>query len=116
MKAIGNLGGLWRPFGGASSIVLSTVTGNDFDPGMVTQPGRDRLGRALRQERHGPTVFEIDQDRAIDPALAEGKIINAEHTRGRRGRRRGAAENPADRIATERHPQASGHPRASFTA
>jgi hypothetical protein len=115
MKAIGDLGGLRRPRCGASGIVLGTVTGNDFDSGMVTQPGRDRLGRALRQERNGPTVFEIHQDRAIDPALAERKIIDAEHMRGRLGGCRGTAENTEDSVATERHPQASGHPCAGFT-
>ena len=116
MKAIGDLGGLRRPRCGASGIVLGTVTGNDFDSRMVTQPGRDRLGRALRQEINGPTAFEIDQDGPIDPALAEGKIINAEHMRGRLGWGRGTAENTEDRVATERHPQARGHPCTGFTA
>ena len=61
-------------------------------------------------------LFEIHQDRAIDPALAEGKIIDAQDPgRGLGGRRR-ATENPQDRIATEGHPQAGGHPGAGFTA
>ena len=59
-------------------------------------------------------LFEIDEDRAIDSALPEGEIINAEHPRGRLGGCRGTAENPEDRVATERHPQMGGHPRPGF--
>src|SRR5919201_5032900 len=116
MKAISDLSGLWRALCGAAGIVLGTVAGNDSDAWMVAQPRRDGLGGALRQEIHGPPAFEIDQDRPIDPPLAEGKIINAKHARRRRGGRRGAAERPEDRVPTERHAQASGHPRASFAA
>jgi hypothetical protein len=58
-------------------IVLGTVAGNDCHSRVGAQPCRDRLRRALRQEIDGPMLFKIDQDRARDPPLAEGKIINA---------------------------------------
>ena len=116
MKAIGDLGGLRRTLGGASRIVLGTVAGNNFDPGMGAQPRRDGLGRPLWQEINRLTAFEIDQDGSIDSALAERKIIDPQDPgRGLRGRR-GAVENAQDRIATERHPQPRGHPRAGFAA
>ena len=55
-------------------------------------------------------LFEIDQDGAIDLALAEGKIIDAQDPgRGLDGRR-SATKNPQDRITTE------GHPCAGFAA
>src|SRR5262250_3039546 len=116
MKAISDLGSLRRTHGGASGIVLGTVAGNNVDAWMVTQPRRDSLGSTLRQELHRPTAFEIDQDGSIDPALAERKIINPQDPGcGRRGRR-GPMENAEDRIATEGHPQAGGHPGAGFAA
>jgi len=59
-------------------------------------------------------LFEIHEDRAIDPALAEGKIINAQDTRRGVGKHGSTAEDPEDRIATERHPQASSHPCTGF--
>jgi hypothetical protein len=59
-------------------------------------------------------LFEIQEDRAIDSALAEGKIINAQDTRRGLGKHGSTAEDPENRIATERHPQASGHPCTGF--
>ena len=93
MEAIGDLRGLRRTLGGASGIVLGTGAGNNVDPGMGAQPRRDGLGSPLWQEIHRPTAFEIDQDGALDPALAEGKIIDPQDPGcGRRGRR-GPMEN-----------------------
>jgi len=116
MEAIGDLRGLRRTLGGASGIVLGTVAGNNVDAWMGAQPRRDSLGSTLRQEINRPTAFEIDQDGAIDPALAERKIIDPQDSGcGRRGRR-GPMENAQDRIATEGHPQAGGHPGAGFAA
>jgi hypothetical protein len=114
MKAIGDLRGLRRTLCGASGIVLGTVAGNNFNAWMVAQPRRDGLGGTLGQEINRPTSFEIDQNGSIDPALAEGKIIDPQDPeRGLRGRR-GAVKNTQDRIATEGHPQAGGHPGAGF--
>jgi hypothetical protein len=77
VKAVRDLGRLWCALCRTPRIVLGTVAGNDFDPWMVAQPCRDRLSRALRQEIDRPMLCEIHQDRAIDPALAEGTIIDA---------------------------------------
>jgi hypothetical protein len=116
MEAIGDRRGLRRTLGGASGIVLGTVAGNHVAPGMGAQPRRDGRGSTLWQESHRPTAFEIDQDGAIDPALAEGKIIDPQDPgRGRRGRR-GVVEHAQDRIATEGHPQAGGPPGAGLAA
>jgi hypothetical protein len=93
MKTIGDLGGSRRAFCGAAGIVLGTVAGNNVDAWMGAQPRRDGLGSTLRQEINRPTAFEIDQDRPIDSALAERKIIDPQDPgRGRRGRR-GTMEN-----------------------
>ena len=116
MKAIRDLGRLRGTCCGAAGIVLSPVTGNDFDAWMVAQPRRDGLGCALRQEIHRPTLFEIHQDGAIDPALAEGKIIDAQDPgwgwvgAGVRRRIRRTVS------PLQRHPQAGGHPRTGFAA
>jgi len=83
---------------------------------MVAEPCRDRLGRTLRQEVNRAMLFEIHQDGAIDSPLPEGKIIDAQDPGRSLGRRRGPAENPEDRITTERHAQAGGHPRTGFAA
>jgi len=83
---------------------------------MGTQPGRHSVRGALGQKINRALLCEIHQDGAIDAALPEGKIIDPEHPWGRLDGCRGAAENPEDRIATQRHPQASRHPCAGFAA
>jgi hypothetical protein len=114
VKAVRDLGRLRCPFGGPARILRRAITGNHFDAWMVAQPGRHRLGCALRQEIDRPLLFEIHQDCAIDAALAERKIIDPEHAGSRLGGRWGTVENTQDRVTTERHPQARRHPCASF--
>jgi hypothetical protein len=116
VKTIGHLRGIRCPHCGASGVVLGPVAGNDFDAWMLMQPCCHGLGRPLREEIDRPMLLEIHQDGAIDPALAERKIIDAEHTGCGLGRRRGAAENPQNGIPTQRHPQAGSHPCAGFAA
>jgi hypothetical protein len=83
---------------------------------MGTQPCRHSIRSALGQQIDRPLLCKIHQHCAIDPPLAEGKIIDPEYTRGRLGGRWGAVEHPKDRIAAQRHPQAGGHARAGFAA
>jgi hypothetical protein len=115
VKAIRYLDGLWRPVSRASGIVLGAVAGNDFDPGMGAQPCGHSLGRALRQKIDRALLFEIHQDGAIDPALAQGKIVDAHDPGCGRVGRGAPTENPQDRIAAEGHPQVAGHARPGFT-
>ena len=116
VKAVRDLRRLRCAFGRTPRIIRRAITRNDFDPWVCSQPCRHRLGRALWQEIDRPMLFEIHEDRAIDPPLAERKIIDAQNSgRGLRGRG-GAMENAPDRIATEGHPEASGHPGAGFAA
>ena len=89
---------------------------------MTSTPGWSRSHvatvSAVRSGRSSirSMLFEIHQDRAIDPPLAEGKIIDAQDPGRGLGRRRRATENPQDRLTTEGHPQAGGPPRAGFAA
>jgi hypothetical protein len=116
VKAVCNLGRLRGAFGRTARIIRGAITGNDFDPWMGAQPCRHGIRGTLGQQIDRPLLFEIHQDRAIDAALAEGKIIDPQDPRCGLRRRRGALENAEDRIATEGHPQPAGHPCAGFTA
>ena len=114
VKAISDLHRCWRTLCDASGIVRRAITRNNFHSWMVTQPCRDRLGSTLWQEVDRSMLFEIHEDRAIDPALAEGNIINAQDLRRGLDKHWSTAEDPEDCIATERHPQARGHPCTGF--
>ena len=61
-------------------------------------------------------LFEIDENRTLDAPLTEGKIIHADHPRGRLGRSQGTAENAQDHVPTERHAQTGSHPCTGFAA
>ena len=56
--------------------------------GMLEQPVRDKVRRALGQEVEHLVIFQIDQDRAIALPASPGPLIDAQHLGGRGGRRR----------------------------
>jgi hypothetical protein len=116
VKAIRNLDRVRRTFRRPARIVRRTIPGNDLDPGVRPQPRRDGVCGALGQHIDRLLPFKIHQDRAIDTALPEGKIIDAKHARSTLGGSRSTAENPQDRIATEGYAQAGRHPCSRFTA
>jgi hypothetical protein len=91
VKAIRDLDGVRCACCRATRIGRGAITRNDFPPGVGAEPGRHGLGGAFREEGDRPPAFEIDQDRAIDPPLPEGTVIDAEHPGCGLGRRRGPA-------------------------
>jgi hypothetical protein len=76
MKAIRDLGGLGRAVTSAFRIGARAISRNDLHPGVLPQPLRHCLGRAIREERHGLVALQIDQDRPIRLAFPQGEIVH----------------------------------------
>jgi hypothetical protein len=83
---------------------------------MVPQPGCERLGRAIRQEIDWLMVFEVDEDRSIDPPFLQRKIINAQHTWGHRRGGFRLADNAQEGIVTHTHAEFAGQPGTGLAA
>jgi hypothetical protein len=49
---------------------------------MITQPGRECVGRAIGQEIDRLMVFEVNQDGCVDPPFLSREIINTKHPWG----------------------------------
>jgi hypothetical protein len=73
MKAIGDLRGLRRAAPSALGVRAVAIAADDRDTRMRGEPGRDRIGRAHREDIHDATPLQIDEDR---PEV-EGQLISA---------------------------------------
>lgn len=46
---------------------------------MFAQPGDERAGLAVREQRHGTALLQVHQHRAIGVSLAQRPIVHAQH-------------------------------------
>ena len=79
---------------------------------MLPKPGRERLGLPVLQQVDGPMGGHIHQDRAVDAATAERKIVHTQHRHLADLRVRQRAQQPQQGVPACRQPKPSGQPRA----
>jgi hypothetical protein len=60
-------------------ILVTPITGHDFDAWVCLKPGSKRLGGSIGEEFNWTMLFEIDKDRPVALSLAFGPIIDTEH-------------------------------------
>lgn len=80
---VGNLSRLGCPGRGAFGEERSPIPADHLDAGPFGQPLCQAGCLPVRQQVHWPSGFDIDQNRAVDAALARGVLIDADHSRGR---------------------------------
>jgi hypothetical protein len=76
---VGDLECLRCPAGGAFSEKRNTIAADDLDAGMLGEPRRRRVRLPVRQEVHRATCLDVDEHSSVDPALAVGVFIHADH-------------------------------------
>jgi hypothetical protein len=94
VPAIGDLERSRGSVGGPAGILGRAVTRDHVDARMATQPGRECFGPTIGQEIDRLMLFEVNQDRSVDPPFLEGEIINTKHPWGYWRYRFSLAENP----------------------
>ncbi|MFD8463326.1 hypothetical protein [Streptomyces antimycoticus] len=66
--------------------VAGVVAADDLDAGLVGQPAGQGRCLVVGQQVDGSAGLDVDQRAAVDVALAQGEIVDAEDARGlRRG-------------------------------
>lgn len=93
VPAVDNLASLWSTLAGTPRILRRTVAHNNLNTGVVIQPGGEGVGSAIRQKVNRTTSGKINQNAAVDPALAEGKIVHAKNFWATDGWGRGGAKD-----------------------
>lgn len=89
------------------------VACNDLDAGMRPQPGRRRLGSAVRHSIENGVLFQVNEDRAEAPSVAPSHLVDAPDPR-RDGRHSDARVRPHEaqqRVGARRKAAA---PRQTF--
>jgi hypothetical protein len=102
-----------------------TIAADHFNPGMLLEPWHQGRGSPIAEQIDDLTPLQVDQDRAVAMAFAEGPIVDPErpwrgrrdHGRatdqaeqgGRAGRHPEALNNPGAGLATQRERQETHH-------
>lgn len=81
MPTVGNLGRIRKRFGDCLPVSAVSVTSDDFDLRMLTQPGSDRRRLAIRQQVDDGTPLEIADQRSIALSLAPGPVVDPDDAR-----------------------------------
>lgn len=108
VKAIGALRRLRSPLPRAISRGFRAIASADLDARVGLEPLGSRLRCAVRSQGHRPPALQVNQHRAIRLALAQGEIVDTEHSGGRtrwdnqpaqEAQEHGAATCPAQAMA-----------------
>jgi hypothetical protein len=78
MEPIRHLAGGGRPEARRFRVGLRPISHQHFDPGMRLQPMGDGTGLSIGEQGERPPG-EVQQERAVRVALAQGKLVHAEH-------------------------------------
>jgi len=102
----------------AVCIRARTVTGDDLDPGVLTQPHCECLGLAVWQEFHDRVAFEIDEDGAVAVPSPPRPVVHPKNLWDRR-RRLGdyrLGGHPQQRVGADWDGEPFGQSRGGFAA
>ena len=116
VPAICHLHGLRCTLPYGISIGASTVTGDNLDPAMPLQPGRERAGLAVRQQVDDFVAFQVDQDGSVVRPRRHAQSSTAS-TRGVGGRGATARWTSRSRVSgLDRHGQPPGEAGGGLAA
>ncbi|GJE04671.1 hypothetical protein GMJLKIPL_6635 [Methylobacterium isbiliense] len=101
---------------GCSGVLGRAVAGDDLDTRMATQPRGDGHRRAVGQQVDRASAFEVNEEGAVGPSLADGPIVDADGSWWSRTRQREAVQEAQHRIGAGPHPQVAGQARTGLRA
>jgi hypothetical protein len=113
MKAIRHLAGRGRPKARRFRVGLRAVPHEDLHPGMGLQPLGHGRGFAVGEQGQGSPPGEVQQQRAIDMALAQGEIVDAEDLWGDHYGAGGATDHPQQGVPADGKAERLAQPRPS---
>ena len=82
VEAVSDLHRVRRPAAASRGIGAGAVTGDHLDARVLAQPGGERFGFAVGQQRHRAVPVKVHQHRAVGVPLAHRPVVHAQ-CRGR---------------------------------
>ena len=79
MPAVPALDGIRQRRADGLAVGSGPVAGDDLDAGVPAEPVLDDIGGAPFQDVDAPAGLGVDEDRGVDEAPAQGKIIDPQH-------------------------------------
>jgi hypothetical protein len=115
VPAVGYLDGLGSTGAGAIGVGAGTIAADNLDSGMGFEPVGQGGSLAVWQHVYESAGDHVQQDRPVDPALAQGEIVHTEHRDLANLRLGSPPQQPQQRVAADRHTQ-RGRQSRSWTA
>ena len=112
---IGDLHGRRRAQRGAAPILGRAVACDDLHLRLAAEPGGQRQGGAVRQQVNGALPFEVDQDGAVAPTLAQRPVIDSDDVRPAPARQRHASDRSQHGGSARRHGELQQQPSGGLT-
>ena len=109
VPSVGDLESSGCSLRGSVGISAGSVTADNFDAGVLTQPGGERSSFAIRQQVNGAATFEINEDGAVAMPTSKGPVVDAEHARGWMFFEGGVPDAPQQGIGTCGHGELTRH-------
>nr|WP_244947748.1 hypothetical protein [Azospirillum baldaniorum] len=97
--------------GGGTSVFGGAIPRHHGDAGVVTQPARNGVGGSISQPVEDKTTFQVDQDGAIGPPLAQRPVIRADNAWRFNGRQGQRPDDAQQGVSADWHPKFTGEPR-----
>ena len=105
---VGHLHRVGRRLAGRLGVSGRPVPGDDLRPRVGRQPRRHSGRLAVREQVDGAAAFQIDEDGAVGPTLAEGEVVDAQDP-GRWGIAEDILTHPTEpRVGARRDGQSLG--------
>jgi hypothetical protein len=106
MPPICDLYRVWQGLGRGFAISATTVTGDDFDRGMSSQPGLGRRRLTIRQQGDDPAPFQVADDASVPVIAPPRPIVNANDLERVGWRAAAASHDAQERVFAHRQHQA----------
>lgn len=104
MPSVGNLNGIGSALPRSISIGIGSVTTDDFDTGMLFEPGSQGLSLTIRQQVDDPMFLKIHQDCAVTLPFSFRPVIHAENLWSGQIRLRSGPDSPQKGVGADIDP------------
>src|SRR5216683_1622453 len=117
MEAVGDLDGLGCTLTTTLCVCASSIANDNLHTGMTPQPIGEDFGSPLIDQVDRAVRLEVYQERAV-PSLTspQGNIIDTQYTWGGHHLVLDGAQQPQQRIGTDRYASRTGEPRSTFAS
>src|SRR3954471_12093715 len=105
-----------RPERDTAGVLARAVAGDGADPAVAPKPVGQRWGAPVRQQVDNAMPLQVDENRPVGRALAQGPVVDTQDARGWPPRQGQAAHQAQHRVTARWHAEVPQHPPGRLAA